>query len=66
MQSNELKAQRALRKKTQRECADAIWCSVNTYNFKENGITPFTTDEAVKLCDFLDITDDSLKVSIFL
>lgn len=66
MRTGELKAQRVLRNKTQRDCAEAIGCGINTYNQKENGVKSFTVDEVIKLCDYLEITSDSQKVSIFL
>lgn len=46
--------------------ADAIGYNKNTFNSKVNGKTPFDTSEVKEICDFLGITDDKLKVLIFL
>ena len=66
VRTEELQAERKRRKATQADCAEAIGCSVNTYNAKENNIAKFDIDEVVKLCDFLGIKDGSRKAYIFL
>lgn len=43
-----------------------IGINKNTFNNKINGVSPFDTDEAKMICAFLGITDDTLKVRIFL
>lgn len=57
-----------LRKKgyNQSSFARAIGYNENTFNRKVNGYSAFDTDEVKEICSFLNITDDVLKVHIFL
>ncbi len=57
-----------LRKKgySQSSFAKAIGYKEKTFNHKVNGHTDFDTEEAKEICKFLGITDDKLKVQIFL
>lgn len=66
VRSNELVAARKRVGATQEDAANAIGCSVNTYCSKENNKSSFTIEEAVKLCDFLQIQNDKDKGYIFL
>lgn len=51
---------------TQRTLAANLGKSENTISSKINGITAFTTDEILAICDLLQITDDRDKAQIFL
>lgn len=58
--SNKLKAYRQLKGKKQQDIADLINVGLNTYNFKENGKSQFTLDEAKTLADYFGTTVDEL------
>lgn len=51
---------------TQRDLAHAMFISTNALNRKINGVSPFTVDEALKICKILSITDNHEKCNIFL
>jgi DNA-binding XRE family transcriptional regulator len=51
---------------TQKTLALALGISVNTLNSKINGKGCFDTEQVVKICDVLNITDDKVKADIFL
>lgn len=66
VRTNELQAARKRVGATQTDAANAIGCTTNTYCAKENNISPFTVDEAVVLCDFLNINSGEERAYIFL
>lgn len=51
---------------SQRKMAELLGMNKNTFNAKVNGKAKFTTDEATKICEILGVTDNNLKVQIFL
>lgn len=51
---------------SQRELAEKIGLSLETVNGRLNGRKPFKTDEVIKLCEILGITDPKTKAEIFL
>lgn len=51
---------------TQVTIAKALGMSKNTINAKINNRKPFDTDTVLKMCELLNIHDDSEKVDIFL
>lgn len=51
---------------TQRMIADALGVSKNTVNDKLNGRGCFNTEQAIRICEILDITDAEKKTEIFL
>lgn len=63
---NKLKGAIASAGHTQESLAKAMDMSVNTLNAKVNGNTRITTDEVLKMCEVLSITEDSDKIEIFL
>ena len=66
MQGNLLRAEMALKGMSQREVAEMAKISKSAFSAKINGQRPFDTDEAVRVCDVLDIIDNAKKVEIFL
>lgn len=66
IRTNELVALRKRKKKTQADCAEALNMSTNSYQRKEIGISEFTTDEVVMLCDFLEVKNPNYAAYIFL
>lgn len=66
VRTNELVALRKRKKKTQRDCAAALNISGNSYQRKETGISDFTTDEVVKLCEYLEVNSPRYATYIFL
>lgn len=66
MQGNLLRAELALKGMSQREVAEKANISKSAFNAKINGLRPFDTDEAVRVCDVLGIIDNAKKVEIFL
>ena len=51
---------------TQKMLAADLGKSENSISNKINGKSSFTTDEILRICDLLRITDDREKVQIFL
>lgn len=51
---------------TQEMLATALDMSVNTMSSRMTGKSCFNTDEIDKICDLLDINDNSEKAAIFL
>lgn len=51
---------------TQKQLANSIGISANTFSLKINGIRYFDTLEIDKICDVLGISDCGEKVKIFL
>ena len=51
---------------SQREVAERAKISKSAFNAKINGQRPFDTDEAVRICEVLGITDNKQKCDIFL
>lgn len=51
---------------TQVSFASKLGYSKNTLNNKINGRSKVTTDEIIKMCEFLSITSNEEKVKIFL
>ncbi len=51
---------------SQRQLSAATGMNKNTLNSKINGKTPINTDEAIAICDALNIQDAETKVDIFL
>ncbi len=58
--SKRLKAYRMLNSIKQEQMAKVIGVAPNTYNFKENGKTSLSLDEAKKIADYFGITIDEL------
>jgi DNA-binding XRE family transcriptional regulator len=52
------KATRLMRKKTQKECAEALHVHVSTFRRLEKDPSQFTIEQAKKLCVFLGIEFD--------
>ena len=63
---NKLKGAIASAGMTQKELAAKIGMSENGFSLKLAGKSYFDAAQIVKICDVLDITDDSEKVDIFL
>lgn len=51
---------------TQKALANELNRAENTVSAKIRGIKPFDTDEVLKICNILNITDNSEKAEIFL
>lgn len=51
---------------SQRKLAQCLNVSKNTINAKINGKSCFNAEEIIKICSLLGISDDQLKVEIFL
>ena len=51
---------------TQELLAEMIGMSSNTLSSRINGLSSFNTDEIDRICQALDIVEDSEKVDIFL
>lgn len=66
VRTNELQAERKRKNATQKDAANAIGCSVNSYCLKENNEAKFDVEEVIKLCEFLDIYDNAKRAYIFL
>ena len=66
MNVNRLRGIMAEQRCTQRELAKGIGISENALSNKLNGKTPFNTEEAVAICDYLNIADLHVRASIFL
>lgn len=66
MKGNLLRAEIAAKGMSQREVAEKAKISRSAFSAKINGQRPFDTDEAVRLCDVLEIIDNARKVEIFL
>ena len=54
---------RMLRKKTQKECADALNIHVSTYRRLEKNPSDFTVEQAKTLCEFLGVAYDDVFFS---
>lgn len=65
MQTNILKGKIMTAGYSQRSLAEALKKSKTTLNRKVNGKVAFTTDEVIRLCDMLSITDDREKAYFF-
>ena len=65
LNTRELAAARVKAKLTQRQMADAIGCTVNTYNQIENGKGRLTLDRIDKIIRVLNIQTDAEKLNIF-
>lgn len=66
MKANLLRAEIVARDMTIASLAEAIGMKLKTMYNKMNGGSQFTVDEAVRICDVLNISDDEKKVHIFL
>lgn len=66
MQDKLLRAEMALKGMKQNDLAKAIGISRSAMSAKVNGLRPFDTDEVVKICEALEINDNTKKVDIFL
>lgn len=66
MKTNLLRAEIVARGLTMSQVAAGINLHKNTFSQKMTGKVQFNTDEIMRLCDFLDITDPAKKVAIFL
>ncbi len=65
MNANLLRGKIAEAGMTQRDLAEKLSVSVNTMTAKMNGRSCFSLNEAVRICDVLNITDDADKIRIF-
>lgn len=63
---NKLKGKMAEASLSQRNVAEILGMSQNTFSSRINGKTPFDTDEISKLCDILSIKSNDEKADIFL
>lgn len=66
MKANMLRAEIAAQGMSQREVAEKAHISRSAFSAKINGQRPFDTEEAVRLCDVLGITENWKKCEIFL
>ena len=66
MKRNLLRAEIAAQGLSQREVAEKAKISRSAFNAKINGLRPFDTDEAVRVCEVLGIVDNARKCEIFL
>ena len=66
MQSNLLRGEIISKGMTVKMLADTIGMKPKTFYNKLNGTSQFTVDEAIKICDVLQIYDGSKKAIIFL
>ena len=66
MNGNLLRGEIAARGYTLRELANLSGISRTSLSAKINGKRPFDTDEVVRLCEVLGITDPVKKIDIFL
>lgn len=66
MKTNLLRAEIVAKGLTMAQVAKSVGMHRNSFSAKVNGKVQFNTDEIVRLCDFLDITDPIKKVAIFL
>ena len=66
MKANLLRAEMAMKGMSQREVAEKARISKSAFSAKINEQRPFDTDEAVRICDVLGISDNAKKVEIFL
>ena len=64
--ANLFRAKMVLAGYSQRKLAEAMDMAENTLGSKINGHGYFNTEQVVKLCELLHITDDSEKCQIFL
>ena len=63
---DEMRAARVKARLTQKQMAEFIGVSENTYNSKESGKSPIDVSEAVLFCSAVGITDPAEKALIFL
>lgn len=63
---NLLRSRIAKKDLTQKELAELIGISQNSFSSKINGKKPFNTDEIDKICVVLNISDNTEKAEIFL
>lgn len=61
-----LRAEMAIAGMNQRQLAEKAKISKSAFSAKINGQRPFDTDEAVRICEVLGITDNNKKCNIFL
>ena len=66
MQGNLLRAEIAAQGLSQREVAERAKISRSAFSAKINGQRPFDTEEAVRVCEVLGISDNKKKCDIFL
>lgn len=66
LNANLLRAAMAKSGYTQKQLADCIGISPNTFSSRMVGKSKFDTDEADKICDTLNILSNDEKVAIFL
>ncbi len=66
MQANLLRAEIAAQGLSQREVAERAKISRSAFSAKINGQRPFDTEEAVRVCEVLGISDNQKKCDIFL
>ncbi len=64
MEMRKLKGKLIENKKTYRDCAQVLGCSITTVNNKMQGKIPFDCWEAERISDWLGLTD-SEKIDIF-
>jgi len=60
MSNTNIKILRAKYRKTQKEIAELLGVSLVGYHKKENGISPFTLEEAKKLSDLFNLPIESI------
>ena len=65
MNINKLKGKLVEKKKSQVECAEALGITAHNFNLKINGKANFKLEEAEKLGNFLEMTEEE-KLDIFL
>lgn len=65
MDLNLLKRTRLYKGYQQYEVADGIGLTRQTYNYKENGKSPFNIDEIVKITSFLKLTFNEVNAIFF-
>ena len=65
MKLDKLKGKLAEKGKNQEECAKAIGVSYSAFSYKINGQNKFKVEEAEKLGNFLEMTEEE-KLDIFL
>lgn len=63
---NLLKSKIVAKGMCQRSVAKEIGMSENSFSAKIQGRSSFTVDEAIRICDLLDITEPGEKCNIFL
>ena len=65
MKPNEIRGARTRLGYTQRYMAGRLGMSTSTYQYKENGVRPFTTKEIVSLIDVLQLSSEQANDFLF-